>query len=799
MVDVITRVKPSNEFEFFDTPEICQGIHQRFEKQVSKYGQRVAIKDPQRTLTYAELNNAANNVAHAILKKAGPGSGQVAFVLQNEASAIIALLGVLKAAKSYVPLDPLFPKDRTTLMLNSSESKLILTDYVHHGIAQDISGSAIPMLMMDEIDLKKPVDNPDCAVDPKTMAYILFTSGSTGQPKGIAFGHRNLLHTTMCLINSLHISAEDRLTQLHSTSFAASVVDIYCALLNGGSVYPWDVKVRGISGLAKWLMQEEVTSIQWIPAPFRRLMETVGEGARFNSPRLLVFASEPLTRREFDLYRKHFGDDCLIVNQMGTSESYNYHLFLANKETAFEGSNVPAGYPVSEDREVLLLDENHKEVANGEAGEIAIRSEYMSLGYWRNPELTEKAFLPDPNGTQKKIYLTGDLGRRVDDGCLIHLGRKDFQVKIRGYRVELPEVEFAFKQLDNIRDVSVMVRTDKNDDPKLVAYYVSEQNRDLSVTELRLKLAAKLPDYMVPQLFVRVREFPTTPSGKIDKKALPMPEESRPVLDNELVSARTELESTLTQIWKDVLGYEELGVTDNFFELGGDSLQAAEVLHLVDVHCGVDLSYSALVKAPRIAELAVLIEQAKLEARAGLAGVVSEARGGSKNENLFRGLWNRLLQVLALYAPGLTTGRVWLHRLRGVRIGKNVAIGTSAIIETAHPELVWIGDNVAIGIRNIIIGHFSDSIDRRHNANEPTVRICDNVYIGPNVTILPNVTVGEGAVITAGSVVNKSVPPGMMVQGNPARPVAICGVPLVGEGRSYEDFLRHLRLLDDAR
>ncbi len=481
---------------------------------------------------------------------------------------------------------------------------------------------------------------------------------------------------------------------------------------------------------------------------------------------------------------------------MGTSESYNYHLFTANKESLFEGSNVPAGYPVSGDRQVLLLDENHNEVAEGEVGEIAIRSEYMSLGYWKNPELTQKAFLTDPKGTEKKIYLTGDLGRRLENGCLMHLGRKDFQVKIRGYRVELPEVEFALKQLDNIRDVSVMVRADQKDEPKLIAYYISEQNRELSVSELRLKLAAKLPDYMVPQLFIRVREFPMTPSGKIDKKALPMPDETRPVLDNELVSARTELESTLIQIWKEVLGYTELGVTDNFFELGGDSLQAAEILHLVEVHCKVDLVYSALVKAPRIDDLAVLIGQAKLEDRAGIAGVISEDRGGSKDENIFRGLWNRLLQILALYAPGLTTGRVWLHRLRGVRIGKNVAIGTSAIIETA--ELVWIGDNVAIGIRNVIIGHFSDSIDRRQNTNEPTVRICDNVYIGPNVTILPNVTVGEGAVITAGSVVNKSVPPGTMVQGNPARPVAICGVPLVGEGRSYEDFLRHLRIIDDA-
>jgi amino acid adenylation domain-containing protein len=797
MLEVIPRIKPSKPFDRFEKAEIYQGIHQRFEKLAARYSQLAAIKDPERTLTYEALNSAANNVAHAILKKAGHGGGQVAFVLQNDAYAIIALLGILKARKSYVPLDPLFPKDRTAFMLENSDSKLIVTDYSHQGLAHDISGGTIPMLVIDEVDLKKPVDNPGGEVDPESMAYILYTSGSTGRPKGIAFGHRNLLHTTMCLINELHISPEDRMTQLHSTSFAASVVDIYCALLSGASVYPWDVKSRGISGLSKWLMLEEVTSIQWIPTPFRQLMETLEEQEKFQSARLLIMASEPLTRREFDLYRQHFLDDCLLVNQIGTSESYNYYLFFANKESAFQGSNVPAGYPVSEDREVLLLDDQRKEVAPGEIGEIAVCSDYMSLGYWRNPELTEKVFIRDPRGTTKKAYLTGDLGRRTEDGCLTHLGRKDFQVKVRGYRVELPEIEFALKQLDNVRDVTVMARSDQKGELKLVAYYISNHNEDLSVSELRRKLADKLPDYMIPHAFVRMRDFPMTPSGKIDKNSLPEPGDERPLLDNDLVRARTELEDTLTMIWRKVLGSKGLGVTDNFFELGGDSLQAARVLHLVEMHCAVQLGYSALLKAPRIADLAVLIEQAKLEARVGAVWFIDESPGGFAKERFLRALLNRILQVLALYAPGLTSLRVWLHRLRGVRIGNNVAIGTSAIIETAHPRLVWIGDNVAIGIRNVIIGHFSDSIDRSRQGSGPTVRICNNVYLGPNVTILPNVTIGEGAVVTAGSIVNKSIAPGMMVQGNPARPIATCGVPLVGEGCTYEEFLQHLRLIDN--
>jgi amino acid adenylation domain-containing protein len=798
MTTPILRVAPANAFQPFERGEIHQGIHQRFEKQAAQYGSRRAIRDAERDLSYAEVNHAANNVAAAILKKAGSGLGQVAFTLQNDAFAIIALLGILKARKAYVPLDPLFPKDRTAFMLAHSESSLVLTDHAHKLTAEEISGGKTPMLMLDDIDMTRPAGNPDYPTAPESRAYILYTSGSTGKPKGIAFGHRNLLHTTMCLINNLHICAEDRMTQLHSTSFAASVVDIYCPLLNGASVYPWDVKARGIGALAKWLIEEEVTSIQWIPTPFRQLLGTMEPHQKFEKPRLVIMASEPLTRREFDLYREHFSDECLLVNQMGTSESYNYYLFFANKDTVFQGGTVPAGYPVSEDREVLLLDENRNEAPAGEVGEIAIRSEFMSLGYWRNPELTNKVFIEEKEGA-KKIYLTGDLGKRLDDGCLIHMGRKDFQVKIRGYRIELPEVECALKELDHISDVAVMARPDRRDELKLVAYYISDDGRELNVTELRRKLAERLPDYMVPHAFVRMAEFPMTPSGKIEKNALPPPDDNRPVLGNEMVAARTALEGDLAEIWGQVLGRREVGVTDNFFDLGGDSLQAAQVLHFVAVRCGVELGYSALVRAPRIADLATLIERAKLQARTGVVGFIGEPQGTFGKENPVRGLLNRVLQVLALYAPGFTTVRVWLHRLRGVRIGRNVAIGTSAIIETAHPELVWIGDNVAIGIRNVIIGHFSDSIDRDRRTPGPTVKICNNVYLGPNVTVLPNVTIGEGAVVTAGSVVNKSIAPRTMVQGNPARAVAVCGVPLVGQNCTYEDFLHNLRPIDDQR
>jgi amino acid adenylation domain-containing protein len=789
---------PGNcDFAPFELPEVNQPIHRRFETMAARFGGRLAVRDPERSVTYAELNTAANNIARAITQRIGGAAGQIAFVIENDARAIQTIFGILKTGRAYVPLDPNFPQDRLTYMAAFAESKAVVTDMAHRDLARQIAGPDLPLLVLEEINLRAPAPNPEGETDPLAMAYILFTSGSTGKPKGIAFAHRNLLHTTMCLINNLRLTPLDRLTQLHSTSFAASVVDIYCSLLAGASVFPWDVKKHGTTGVARWLTDEAVTSVQWIPTPLRQMLETLEPGKYFQATRLLVMASEPLTRREYDLYQKHFPDTCRIVNQMGTSESYNYALFFADKRTVFEGTVLPSGFSVHADREILLLDEQHQPVKPGEIGEIAIRSRYMSLGYWRNPEQTNKVFLPDAADPQMKTYLTGDLGAKLADGCLIHKGRKDFQIKIRGYRIELPEVELAVKKLPGVRDTAVMARPDSKGELKLVAYYLTDAPEDLSVTEMRRELAARLPDYMVPNLFIRLKEFPMTPSGKLDKNALPAPGAERPRLAAAFVEPRTETEQTLTAVWQEVLGREKIGVADNFFELGGDSLQVALILHRVNTRCGVELDFEALMRTPTIEGLAALIGSARQQSReqlVGAAGETVEWRG----ENFLRGLRNRVLQVLALYAPGLTTWRVRLHRWRGVHIGNNCAIGTAAIIETARPELVWLGDNVSIGIRNVIIGHFSNSIGSERDSHTVTVRIGNDVYIGPCVTILPNVTIGDGAVVTAGSVVSKSVPPRTMVRGNPAVPIAVCEVPLARPGVTYAEFLKHLRPIGNA-
>jgi acetyltransferase-like isoleucine patch superfamily enzyme len=272
------------------------------------------------------------------------------------------------------------------------------------------------------------------------------------------------------------------------------------------------------------------------------------------------------------------------------------------------------------------------------------------------------------------------------------------------------------------------------------------------------------------------------------------PERARPDLDVAFVEPRDEVEGQVTEIWEEVLGIHPIGVKDNFFDLGGNSLLAMRLFAQIDNMCGSASSLSSFFRTPTIEQIARIVRGDKLPSPAPSEQDAEPAGSVQMKDTFWRGLRNRVCQILALYAPGFKTTRVRLHRMRGVQIGSNVSIGTSVIIETAYPQLVSIGNNVSISMRSLIVAHFRESTDRAKSSNEASVLIEDNVYIGAGAIILPNVTIGQGAVVTAGSVVSQSVPPLTMVQGNPAKPVAHCGIPLAGS--TYGDFVRNLRPIE---
>lgn len=631
----------------FEKAAVEQTIHAHFEGVVERFPDKIAVKTPDWSLTYQHLNKRANQIAHALINAFGPEPAQVGFMLPNDGSAIPTILGILKSGKTYVPLDPLFPKERLAYMMADAQVSILLATSDSRELAKEL-GDVEAILNLDDLDPTLPTNNPGIYSEPLSVAYILYTSGSTGQPKGIAFAHRNLLHTTMCLVNSLRISPEDSLTLLHSTSFSSSVVDIYCALTTGATVYPWDIKVRGFAGLADWLRSERVTSFQWIPTPFRHFTQTLQEDETLPDIRIVVMASEPLTAREMRLHRRHFASDSVLVNQMGTSESYNYNLQFIDHNAVIDSYIMPAGYSVSEDREVLLLDEDQQPVDDGEAGEIAIQTEYMSLGYWQKPELTAEKFLLDPSGGDKKIYLTGDLGRKLPDGSLIHEGRKDFQVKIRGYRIEIDEIEKALNNIPSVKDAVVIAADNPNGEKQLVAYIIpagsskakpasdaspslngnakphvephaeaqavshtGSQANTIDVDAIKAALAERLPDYMIPAVFQQMDAFPVTVTGKMDRMRLPEPIFEQPTQQSEAATytpAKTETERRLVSMWSKLLGRDSIGIHDRFFELGGHSLIAARMFFEIERDLGVRIPLSTLFHAQTISELAQVID-----------------------------------------------------------------------------------------------------------------------------------------------------------------------------------------------
>jgi amino acid adenylation domain-containing protein len=510
-------------------------------------------------------------------------------------------------------------------MLEDSECTVLLTNDRNLPLARSLGEGRCAVASFDRLRTARPVPAPPLRIGPETVAYVLYTSGSTGRPKGVVQNHRNVLHFIRAYTNRLHIRAEERLTLLSSYSFDAAVMDIFGALLNGATLCLWDFKTRGVAGLPEWLAKEEITILHAVPTVFRVFASSLKESQKFPKVRLVVLGGEEVHRGDVELYRRHFSRDCLLVNGLGPTESTVALQYFLDHETEIPRGTVPVGYAV-DDTEILLLD------AEGEPaeirGEIGIRSSHVALGYWGNPEMTQVAFLPDPEGGTRRIYRTGDLGRRLPGGAIEFIGRKDSRVKVRGHRIELGEIEETLAKHPSVREAMVVVREETLGGQRLIAYLVRDPGGHPSLSELRSFLEGKLPDFMVPSSFVWLESFPLTPSGKVDRAALPAPGQEPPMTERVSVGPRTVLESRLVRIWERVLDVRPVGVTDNFFELGGHSLLAVHLLTQIEKATGKTLPLSAFFQAQTVAEMAARLEEEK--ALTPWSSLVAIQPGGSR-------------------------------------------------------------------------------------------------------------------------------------------------------------------------
>jgi len=587
----------------FSKEEIEQSITDRFEEQARRYSRRQAIKTKSQSLTYQQLNAASNRVAHTVLARLEDTDTPVALLFKQGASMIVASLGVLKAGKPYAPVDIGLPHGKAAQILQDLQTSLILTDNDHISLALQLAHAHNPakVLSVEDLDAKCSNENPGLSVSPDQIVYVNYTSGSTGEPKGVVWNHRNELFGIRVKTNELHISPDDRVSLLRFNNVGATR-DMFLALLNGAALLLFDLHEEGLTHLGDWLREEDITVYTCVATIFRHSLQNLNRKERFPKIRLIHVGGEPVSKTDVDLYKNHFSEECIFVNRYSISETQAVSYYFIDKQTEIKGERVPVGYPL-EGNEILVLDEDGNKRGVNQVGEIAVKSPYLAMGYWRQPELTRTKFLPDPNGGNARTYLTGDLGYMLTDGCLIHVGRKDFQTKIRGYRVEVSEIEMALLETPVVRQVAVVARDDLRPDKRLVAYVVPQFGQAPTIGELRALLQEKLPAYMLPSSFVVMDSLPLTPSGKVDRSALPPPKKSRHEVNVGFTSTTTDLEKVLVKLWAEIIKVDDVGIHDDFSDLGGDSLVAAQIVSEVNSIFALKQPLKTLFEAPTVAKL----------------------------------------------------------------------------------------------------------------------------------------------------------------------------------------------------
>jgi amino acid adenylation domain-containing protein len=626
---------PTGTFVEFAEEEIEQSIPARFEKIARQFPDRTAVESRRHRLTYRDLNRAANRTAHGVLSTCGDKNRSVAVLMEHDATVISAIVGALKAGKFYVPLDPSLPHARSKFILDDAEAGAVITDTKYWSLAKSLVKAPGRLLNIDEIG-EFPDTDPPARTRPDDLCWVIYTSGSTGKPKGVMQSHRNVLHFMRNYTNGLHICAEDRLTLLYSFSVNGGGHDIFAALFNGAALCPYDLKADGFAKLGPWLSDGRITIYHSVPTVFRQFAESLTSREDFPDVRIVRLGGEPVCRRDVNLFKKHFSNDCILVNRLGSSETGSLRMFFLDKEIELQGNLVPVGYAVP-DNKVFLLDDSGAQVA-GDEGEIAVRTRYISPGYWRRPDLTADSFFDDPADEKGKIYRTGDLGRMLEDGCLLHLGRKDFFVKIRGYRVELEEIEITLLEYPGVKEAVVTAVANNSGEERLVAYIVPKTARGPNASELRRFLEGKLPDYMIPATFIALDALPLTDTLKVDRKALPEPSGSRPEIAASYAAPRNPVEEALVKIWAEVLSLDEVGIHDDFFDLGGHSLAATRIISRVMQHFQLAIPMKALFESPTVAEMAAVIaehpDEAPLDDRLESEQSDLEARSNVETERV---------------------------------------------------------------------------------------------------------------------------------------------------------------------
>jgi amino acid adenylation domain-containing protein/thioester reductase-like protein len=582
-------------------------LQELFEAQVERTPEALALVYEGTHLSYRELNQRANQVAH-YLRRLGVGPEVlVGLCMERSLEMVVGLFGILKAGGAYVPLDPEYPKDRVAFMLEDAQVSVLLTQE-HLGVALP-SHTATPVCLDSEWEAiaQEREENPCREATADNLAYVIYTSGSTGKPKGVMISHRGICNRLLWMQETYRLSERDRVLQKTPFSFDVSVWEFFWPLLNGaGLVMARPGGHRESAYLVKLIAEQQVSTLHFVPPMLQVFLGEPGLETCACLKRVIC-SGEALP---FELQERFFARlSAELHNLYGPTEaSVDVTFWACERES--ERRLVPIGRPIA-NTQIYILDSRLAPVPVGVPGELHIGGIGLARGYLSRPDLTAEKFIPDPfaNAVGTRLYKTGDLARWLPDGNIEFLGRIDHQVKIRGFRIELEEIEAILSQHPAVASAVVLAQDNEADNKRLVAYVVPQPEQALTSSALRGFLKEKLPDYMVPSAFVLLEALPLSPNGKVNRQALPLPALARPSLEQPFVAPRTPTEKTLAGIWAEVLGIERVGIHDDFFELGGHSLLTTQVAFRTRQAFQAEFPLHCLFEAPTVSGLAQVIDR----------------------------------------------------------------------------------------------------------------------------------------------------------------------------------------------
>jgi amino acid adenylation domain-containing protein len=582
-----------------------KALHHLISEQAQNFSDKIAIKFAGETLTYQQLNEKANQLAAFLISEGVKKGDKVAFALNRSGQLIIVMLGIMKAGATYVPVDPQFPLPRINHMLTDSAAVLLITAEPYKERYQSNAKELLieniwPMLG------QYPVTDTAIDVSGNDLVYILYTSGSTGMPKGVQITHHNLINFLYSMQKAPGIKATDKLLAVTTVSFDISALELFLPLLNGATIIIADsTDAKDGRALLDLIEHEGVTVMQATPYTWRIMLEA---GWDHSAPIKVICGGEALPK---ELAEKILQRAESLWNVYGPTETT---VWSTVKQIKADDKLITIGRPI-DNTAIYILDSYLNPLPPGTAGELYIGGDGVAKGYLNQPTLTAEKFIADPfsSAVGSKMYRTGDLGKFTDDGEIECLGRIDAQIKIRGYRIETGEIEYHLVNQYNIKEAVVLARADKNGINKLVAFIVIKpayqaENETEQIKDWRMALRINLPDYMIPDELIVIPAMPLTPNGKTDKKALADQNIKLAETINLYMPPRTDVEKLVTDIWSEFLEIEKIGIYDNFFELGGHSLIAVQVMTRIEKLTGKRLPLAALFENSTIEKLALMLE-----------------------------------------------------------------------------------------------------------------------------------------------------------------------------------------------